>query len=128
MTNLPTAEFSDTDNDGTYETEYKGFTKKGTYQITVYAKDAEDYYSLPVQTAVIRTEDVANPRGDINGNGEADLPDAVTALQVLAGIPGVIWYDYASAGSAGGSAGVDVNGDGKVGFEEVFYIFDILGK
>lgn len=55
-------------------------------------------------------------RGDINGDGLLDELDVALALQVLAGTaPSGIRPDYATSG-------VDVNGDGRVGMEEVLYI------
>jgi len=52
------------------------------------------------------------PAGDINGDGNVDLPDAILALNILAGTNNddKIWID------------ADVNGDGKIGIEEVIYI------
>ena len=50
--------------------------------------------------------------GDINGDGNVDLTDAILAIQIVSGItPTQAVY-----------AGADVNGDGKIGIEEVIYI------
>ena len=49
--------------------------------------------------------------GDVNGDGEVNLKDAVAVLKLLSGI---------SAGNICISA--DVNGDGKIGFEELVFI------
>ena len=54
--------------------------------------------------------------GDVNGDDEVNLADAILALQVLSGNnPAAIRSDYVSSGA-------DVNGDNKVGFEEAVYI------
>jgi streptogramin lyase len=59
-------------------------------------------------------------KGDINGDGVLTQADADLALQVLAGKnPGGIRSDYASSGA-------DVNGDGRIGMEEVIYIKENL--
>ncbi len=50
--------------------------------------------------------------GDADGNGFVELEDAVLALQVCAKVR-LSSAVYAEA---------DVNGDGKIGLEEVFYI------
>ena len=56
------------------------------------------------------------PEGDVNGDGGVDLADAILALQVISGLnPGGIDPDYATSGA-------DVNGDCKIGWEEVVYI------
>jgi hypothetical protein len=51
-------------------------------------------------------------RGDINGDLDVDLTDAILALQVMAGIqPSATIYIQA-----------DVNNDSKIGLAEVVYI------
>jgi len=50
--------------------------------------------------------------GDINNNGSVDLEDAILALRLLCGI---------DIGNQANSE-ADVNGDGKIGIEEVVYI------
>lgn len=55
-------------------------------------------------------------KGDLDGNGTVDESDLETALQVLAGeYPGNLREDYPDSGA-------DVNGDGRVGMEEVLFI------
>jgi hypothetical protein len=55
--------------------------------------------------------------GDIDGDLDVDLADAILALRVLAGMDtaGLIRSDYATSSA-------DVNGDSKIGLEEVIYI------
>ncbi|MCP4347040.1 MAG: hypothetical protein GY795_16120 [Desulfobacterales bacterium] len=55
VTDLPTAELTDHDNDGSYEGDYNEFAQKGDYEITVYATDTKDAYSLSAQTTVTQT-------------------------------------------------------------------------
>jgi hypothetical protein len=90
----------------------------GTYQVT---------FSGPSLPAVMKTANVGSvsvlldlqlfEKGDINGDGNIDLTDVLVALQVISGLnpEGVDLENYASSGA-------DVNGDRKIGWEEVVYI------
>ncbi len=53
--------------------------------------------------------------GDLNGSGTVDLADAVTGLQILAGIPEINVYLSA-----------DINCDNHIGMENVIYILQNL--
>ena len=53
-----------------------------------------------------------DPKGDINGDGNVDLTDALLALQVLAGLEP----------STPVQKEADINKDDKIGLEEVFFI------
>ncbi|MDM8522837.1 C13 family peptidase [Desulfococcaceae bacterium HSG8] len=126
VTDLPEITLEDPDGDGIYEGTWKGFYREGTYRIAVYAatRDASGtgmLYSAASETSVIQTAGSPAPAGDLDGDGETGMKDLVTALQVLSGAPGVIWYDYASAGT-------DVNGDNRVGTEEVFFVFGEMAE
>ena len=56
--------------------------------------------------------------GDVDGDNDVDLADAILALQVMAGItPSTTIYKEA-----------DVNGDGKIGMEEAIYIIQKVCK
>ena len=61
--------------------------------------------------------------GDINGDGNVDLADAITALKVAAGmdVSGLISSDYATSGA-------DVNRDARIGLEEIIYILQKLSR
>jgi hypothetical protein len=54
--------------------------------------------------------------GDLNGNGPADLADAILALKIVG--------DMAPAA---GDVKADVNGDGKIGLQEAIYILQKVG-
>ncbi|MCD4716678.1 MAG: PKD domain-containing protein [Desulfobacterales bacterium] len=59
---------------------------------------------------------LSNHKGDIDGDGDVDQDDVSLALQVLSGKnPSGIRSNYATSGA-------DVNGDGRIGMEEVIYI------
>ena len=61
-------------------------------------------------------------KGDINGDDKADLADAVLGLQALTGTGSEkIRLDYIESHT-------DVNGDNKIGMEEVLHILHILQK
>ncbi len=63
------------------------------------------------------------PITDINGDGMADLTDIIIALQTAAGkdTQTQIRPDYENAG-------IDANGDGKVGTEEAISILRYLSE
>ncbi len=79
VTDLPTLELTDSDNDGRYEGVYDNFAAKGTYNINIYATDTGGTCSLPAQTTVIQT----CLKGDMNGNDALDLADVIIALKAL---------------------------------------------
>ena len=80
----------------------------GDNLVEVRAKDNHNDYSIIASRTIIRTYS----KGDVNGDGNVDLADAILALQVMAGIePSATVYQEA-----------DVNGDNKIGMEEVVYI------
>ena len=59
-----------------------------------------------------------SPKGDVNGDELIDLTDAVTALQVMSKIGPLPALNK----------GADVNGDVKVGMEEIIYILQELSE
>jgi len=120
VTDLPTAEFTSGSN-GYWEGVYEDFGKGGFYKITVFAEDEFGAYSFPAQTTVIQSRRSPGPKGDISGDSQLSLKDAVLAFKIVSGTDGLIWYDYAAAG-------VDVNGDGKAGIHEAVYILREIAK
>ncbi len=122
VTDLPTAELTDPDGDGTYQGVWKGFYAQGTYRIAIYAAaegatEKDLLYSAPLTTSVIQTKETSVPKGDLDRNGETGLADAVIALKTASGTAINFWYDYAESG-------IDVNGDGKAGIHEAVYILN----
>ncbi|MHB8092226.1 MAG: hypothetical protein ACYDH8_11630, partial [Syntrophales bacterium] len=63
-----------------------------------------------------------NIKGDINSDWLVDLQDAIAALQICTRMDSVVLRaDFATSGA-------DVNGDGRVGFEEVLYILQKVAE
>jgi len=104
-----------------YEGIHNDFSLFGTHNIAVFAMDLEGNISMPMTTS-IRVE-LGWEAGDINGNGNVDLIDAIIALKLLAGLDtrGLIRSNYITSG-------VDVNGDNNVGMEEIVYAFQKISK
>jgi len=75
----------------------------------------------PGKTTVVQTKRPLGPKGDLSGNGETELEDAIIALKVLAEMTWLIWYDYATSGA-------DVNGDDRIGLGEAVYILKSVGR
>lgn len=113
ITDLPTVELTDDNADGTYEATYDGFDRKGTYQITVYAADTLDTFSLPRYTSVVQNEGIF-AIGDVSGDGVADLKDAIIALKIVSGIDTSFRWDYTDSG-------VDIDDDNRIGLQEAIY-------
>ena len=91
----------DSDEDGWSDGE-EDISRNG--QVDPGESDPNDPQSKPVQ------------KGDVNGDGNVDLTDAILAVQIVSGItPTQAVY-----------AGADVNGDGKIGIEEVIYILQVI--
>ncbi len=70
ITDLPTVELQNTDNSSVYEGVYDKFTAKGKYAVSIYAMNDKGVYSLPRQTAIIKS---------------ADYIDSISEPQVLEG-------------------------------------------
>ncbi len=102
-----------------YESTYDGFTRGGTYRVTVYAKDKRGYYSLPARTSVIQTVH----KGDLDQDEDVDLVDALIVLKVLSGIDVTGLLQPGFVGSM-----VDVNGDEQVGLEDLSYILKTVAR
>lgn len=115
---LPTVRLTDRDGDGRYEAQYDDFTRNGGYRISIYARDKSGYESIPVQTQVARS-----CMGDIDGDGDVTLKDAMTVLKILAGMEtgATIVTNYSESGQ-------DVNGDGTAGLAEAIYVLHYVAS
>ena len=113
ITDLPVLELTLNGNNR-YEGTYHNFTEPGIYKITILAENNTGSHSLP-QTTTVAVNTLL--KGDINGDWNVDMADVIIALKVLAGMDvyGLIRTDYTASG-------VDVNGQNKIGLDEVIYI------
>jgi hypothetical protein len=98
---------------------YLGLGTGGVYDITIaasgYASKTYNDVVVPEGGLVWHefTLNALSPEafGNVDGDQDVDLADAVLALQVVAGL-----------NPAGVQSNADVNGDGKIGMQEVAYI------
>ena len=100
--------------------DYIGLVEAGTYTVTASAAgfDSKSYPGVVIRDAEMVTKDFALAPatavfpGDIDGDFDVDLADAILAFQVMAGIqPSTTIYLEG-----------EVNDDSKIGLEEVIYI------
>jgi hypothetical protein len=82
--------------------------------VAVFAEDNAGSLSVPAITTVAHQS--GNVLGDVNGDGNVNLRDALIGLRICGGgqTDGMLRWDYPSSG-------VDVDGNGKVGIAEVVY-------
>jgi len=86
------------------------------YTVTLDVKDHAQNAAVQAVWSFDVGEVTAVP-GDVNGDLEVDLADAIMALQVAAGL-------YA----AGVDPAADVNGDGRIGLAEAIYALGSIGN
>jgi len=117
---LPTFDLIDTDKDGRYEEDYNNFVFNGNYRITFYARNANGNVSVSPATIVTvsggQDVNLAGP-GDVNGDGNVDLSDAILILKVLCGV---------DTGDDTVNVDADVNGDNKIGIEEAIHALQVV--
>jgi len=113
---LDKVDLADPDEDNTYDGNYD-FKYNGTYVLTFFARDTGgNVVSQEVRLTVENGVDPIGP-GDVNGDANVDLTDAILALQVLCGV---------DTGSDTINADADVNGDNKIGIEEAIYALQVV--
>jgi hypothetical protein len=96
---------------------YLGQVPPGTYTITAKASGygEQSYSGVVIGDGQVVTKDfglMATRPGDLNGDNAVTMADGILALKVLNGLDG---------GSEDVKA-ADVNGDGRIGLQEVIYI------
>ena len=88
---------------------------EGFHTLNVIGRDSANNWQTEIDATVVSWEIVC--LGNINGDDEVDIADAIINLKVLADIEtnGLIRSDYATSGA-------DVNKDNEIGTEELIYI------
>ncbi|MCP4353037.1 MAG: PKD domain-containing protein [Desulfobacterales bacterium] len=113
---------------GSYTSIIKGLTPGTTYYVRAYATNEvgktaygiiKEFFTLK---SVSRRKITPYPC-DIDGNGKTDLNDAALVLKMLAGmdVSDRIRADYTESG-------IDINGDYRIGIEEVVYILQRVAE
>ncbi|QTA81997.1 EF-hand domain-containing protein [Desulfonema limicola] len=117
-------------DDGEYSSETDAETKivlselpEGTHKLYVVGKNAEgiwqdDSSAIPLSLTIDMFK-----AGDIDRDGDIDLSDAVLGLKVMAGIEDI--QDFLINPDIEISE-IDVNGDGKIGMQDIIYILNMI--
>ncbi len=101
------------DMDGTrhvYAKDHKDLSEIGKHEVSIYAVDKEGHYSVRKSIPIETTEAIT---GDINGNGDIELSDAIIALKLITGgeVPDTDICVFAN-----------VDGNSHIGLTDVIYI------
>ncbi|MEI7672819.1 MAG: dockerin type I repeat-containing protein [Deltaproteobacteria bacterium] len=117
---LPALPMTDANKDGIFQFTYSNFIYTGDYRITFYARNANGNVSVSAPT-VVEVSGGADPfiRGDINGDRQITLADAILALQLLGRFP--------PAGQIINPRS-DINNDGKIGLAEAIYLLQKVAE
>jgi len=88
VTDLPMLDLTDPDGDGNYHGTYNGFTLKGTYKISIFAKDSDGMFSSPLQTTVnqlvgdtTKATISGSVFGSLGGNNDVIMKNATIYLE-----------------------------------------------
>ncbi|MEE4355170.1 MAG: hypothetical protein V2I97_01805, partial [Desulfococcaceae bacterium] len=112
-------------NDGTgkYTADCRLFFREGSYNILIYAKDTAGSVSDPKQISISQLIDIQAVKGDINGDGEANLTDAVIALRVMtdSAKEGDVRWNYPASGA-------DIDGNSSAGMAEAIYLLQYVAQ
>ncbi len=114
VTELPVFYFQDDNHDGIYQGGYDQFIYQGDYELVIYAMDAQGVVSPPEYVMVHQVSGLSALRGDVNGNSEIDLADALILLKLLTNVETVSLpanIDH-----------LDIDGDKKLGLPEIIYV------
>lgn len=107
--------FEDTDGDGmadNWETAYFGTLDRNG------DGDADEDSISDLDEYLNGLDPTRDTRGDINQDGQADLADAIIALQIISDTrPGTLIRKAS-----------DISGDGKIGLEEAIYLLQHIGE
>jgi hypothetical protein len=85
----------------------------GKYYLRAYANNSfGTTYGEQIEFDIVGDIVSSSPPGDVNGNGDVDLEDAIIVLHILSGISVNVKIHLEA----------DVNGDKRIGIEELAYI------
>ena len=107
----PEIDLTYNESTGNYESILTDLTRPGLYKIIALAEDVDHEVSDPGTAYISAVGTIL--QGDVNGDGDVDLADAILALKVAIGLD-TSGEDIALAS--------DVNGDQDIGIAEAIYI------
>ncbi len=118
---VPTLRLEGPDSNEQYSNTYDDFSRRGVYDIFVHMQDKSGMEAVPVLLNLEQPEGVTAVMGDITMDEEIDLRDLLIVMKLIRGedVSQMYPYDFIAAG-------VDVNGDKRIGNAEALYILEIV--
>ena len=113
----------DTNYDDIYSADYQFFEQQGTYRLLINALDINHQLADQIMLKVIQTDGIRSPKGDVSGDNQINLMDAIIALQCMTNncISSLIRFDYSTSD-------VDVTNNDMIGMDDLVFILEQIGK
>lgn len=105
------------DQDGVYHGDYDNFICQGDYTIKVFVQAKEKPPAISEPITITQNQGVSCGKGDLDGDGDIHVADAIIALKILSG---------ATIGNFLQEA--DANGNQRVDMAEAVYILQTIAR
>jgi hypothetical protein len=120
---VPTRRLHDPEQDGSFVNTFEDFHQHGTYDIFVHMKNKAGNEAVPIATNLNQEDGQTIEMGDLNLDQVINLKDLLIVMNLLRGEDVSESHPHNFI-----DAGIDVNGNGLIGTEEMLYIMEIIAQ